>query len=123
MAFRKPNKQNLTILNRSFRSKISIITIVLLKECIGVVSAANDKEQVSQKYSAESASDGGSLSSIENKDTLKSLRNDTLDVLDCPDFVRVIKDCAEDCINLITDYLQSQLTASSGENDNHHEVP
>ena len=94
----------------------------LFEEFIGVVSAANNKEQVSQKYSAESPSDGGSLSSIENKDALNKLRYDTLDVLDCPDFVRVIKDCAEDCINLITDYLQFQLKASTGENNNHHEV-
>ena len=77
---------------------------------------------MSQKYSAELPSDGDSLSRIENKDTLNSLRYDTLDVLDCPDFVRVIKDCAEDCINLIADYLQSQLTSSKGKNDNHHEV-
>ena len=77
---------------------------------------------MSQRYSAESPSGGGSLSSVENKDALNSLRYDTLDVLDCPDFVRVIKDCAEDCINLIADYLQSQLTSSKGENDNHHEV-
>ena len=34
------------------------------------------------------------------------LRNNTLDVLECGDMEKVITDCAEDCINVITDSLE-----------------
>ena len=32
--------------------------------------------------------------------------NNTLDVLDCGDLEKVVMDCAEDCINVITDLLE-----------------
>ena len=34
------------------------------------------------------------------------LKNDTLDVLECGDFEKVVSDCADDCINLMTDSLE-----------------
>ena len=40
------------------------------------------------------------------QDTLDVLRNNTLDVLECGDLEKVITDCAEDCINVITDSLE-----------------
>ena len=45
----------------------------------------------------------------DNQEIVDMLRNDTLDVLECDDFKRVISDCTEDCVNIMTDYLEQMF--------------
>ena len=45
----------------------------------------------------------------DNQEIVNMLRNDTLDVLECDDFKRVISDCTEDCVNIMTDYLEQMF--------------
>ena len=45
----------------------------------------------------------------DNPEIVDMLRNDTLDVLECDDFKRVISDCTEDCVNIMTDYLEQMF--------------
>ena len=97
-------------------------TIFPLSECSGIASLVNDKEIQNNNNKAESSSGGCSTSNTQAKDVIDSLKNDTLDVLDCSDFVKVVSDCAEDCINLITDYLQPRLAASDTKNKINHQV-
>ena len=106
----------------SYLNIIIYSTIIPLLECSGIASLVNDKEFENNNNKAESASGGCSTSNTDAKDVIDSLRNDTLDVLDCSDFVKVVSDCAEDCINLFTDYLQPRLAASDTKNNIHHQV-
>ena len=52
--------------------------------------------------------DGASFGK-DNQEIVDMLRNDTLDVLECDDFKRVISDCTEDCVNIMTDYLEQMF--------------
>merc|ERR1712223_703411 len=70
----------------------SLIGRSLSSECSGIVSLVNDKEFQNNNNKAESLSGGCSYSNTEAKDVIDSLRNDTLDVLDCSDFVKVVSD-------------------------------
>ena len=106
----------------SYLNIIEYSTILPLSECSGIVSLVNDKELQNNNNKAQSSSGGCSTSNADAKDVIDSLRNDTLDVLDCSDFVKVVNDCAEDCINLFTDYLQPRLAASDTKNNIHHQV-
>ena len=55
-----------------------------------------------------SKTDGGTFGR-DNQEIVDMLRNDTLDVLECDDFKRVISDCTEDCVNIMTDYLEQMF--------------
>ena len=52
---------------------------------------------------------GGATCGKDNQEIVDMLRNDTLDVLECDDFKRVISDCTEDCVNIMTDYLEQMF--------------
>ena len=52
---------------------------------------------------------GGATFGKDNQEIVDMLRNDTLDVLECDDFKRVISDCTEDCVNIMTDYLEQMF--------------
>ena len=52
----------------------------------------------------------------DNQEIVDMLRNDTLDVLECDDFKRVISDCTEDCVNIMTDYLEQMFPVRPNKN-------
>ena len=81
------------------------------------ISLARDSEYLNNNHKADSASNGSSSFGREADAVIDSLKSDTQDVLDCNDYTKVINDCAEDCINLITDYLHSSLANSDDQNN------
>ena len=59
---------------------------------------------------------GGATFGKDNQEIVDMLRNDTLDVLECDDFKRVISDCTEDCVNIMTDYLEQMFPVRPNKN-------
>ena len=85
---------------------------MLLLDCTNIVSLTKNDNNVNNNHKTNNASDsdtGRSVLDTEDQKLVDMLRNDTLDVLEGNDFYKVVADCAEDCINLIADYLESSF--------------
>ena len=85
-------------------------------DCLNIASLTNNDNHLNNNNSASTSSNFGFGHVAPTKDAqnvIDLLRNDTLDVLECGDFEKVVSDCAEDCINLMTDALEQNFQKMS----------
>ena len=79
-------------------------------DCLNVASLIKNPNNNNNSASTSSSFGFGHVAPTKDaQNVIDLLRNDTLDVLECGDFEKVVSDCAEDCINLMTDSLEQSF--------------